>query len=265
MRTKRAFTLIELLVVIAIIAILISVTMPSLTKTRRLARAVVCRSNICQLALVNITYSQENDNKYVLAASDLRTANLNRWHGVRESTNDPFDSKKGPLASYLADGQLKVCPGRTEFRHFDPWDSNFEDGCGGYGYNMTYIGSRVWKNGFNACGQATKQNEISRPVETVMFADTAMSKLDNGVPYYLEYSFAEAPYFLNDGRPDTSWYASPSIHFRHDRRANIAWADGHVDSQIPVEYDGINAYGVKSSDMGLGWFGQLNNASFDLK
>ncbi len=99
-----------------------------------------------------------------------------------------------------------------------------------------------------------------------MFADTAMAKLDNGRPYYLEYSFAEPPYFVDNGEPDTSWgYASASIHFRHRDRANIGWADGHIDSRQMAEFDGTNVYGVKSSDMMLGWFEPIDNTPFDLK
>ena len=99
-----------------------------------------------------------------------------------------------------------------------------------------------------------------------MFADTAMAKLDNGRPYYLEYSFAEPPYFLFDGRPAVEWgYASPSIHFRHRGRANVGWADGHMDTREMMDFDGVNAYGVKSADMMLGWFEPIDNSQFDLE
>jgi prepilin-type processing-associated H-X9-DG protein len=131
---------------------------------------------------------------------------------------------------------------------------------------MTYLGSKIWQDGIGGCEKATRQSQVRNNTETVMFADTAMTKLDDGAAYYLEYSFVEPPYFLMNGAPKPSWgYASPSVHFRHGDSANIAWADGHVDKRQMTDFDGVNIYGVKSDDMGIGWFYPLNNTMFDLK
>ena len=100
-----------------------------------------------------------------------------------------------------------------------------------------------------------------------MFADTAMAKKNaDGSPYYLEYSFAEAPYFASNGIVQTTWgHASPSLHFRHNGAANIAWADGHVGPEAMIEYNHDNAYDVNSASMMLGWFRVLNNEYFEVK
>ncbi len=263
---KKGFTLIELLVVISIIAMLLAILVPTLAVAKRQAKAVVCKSNLRQIVLANIGYAAENNDAFVLAAEDIATTNLCRWHGVRSSINDPFDSLRSPLADYFGGGEVKKCSEKINFRHGDPWDWDFEDGCGGYGYNMTYVGSRIWEAGFATCDLPTRQIEVSQAGETVMFADTAMTKLDVEGAYYLEYSFVEPPFFVMNGQPQPGWgYASPSIHFRHCGRANIGWSDGHVDSQIRTDFDQPNAYGVNSAEMGLGWFGSLDNRSFDLK
>lgn len=266
-QVKKAFTLIELLVVIAIMAILLGLLLPGLGAARARARDVLCRNNLRLLSLANNSYATENGDRYVIAAEDIAGDNFHRWHGTRTNLNEPFDPYKSPLVNYISGGKAKRCPQYVEFRHNAPWAWDFEDGCGGYGYNMTYLGSRVWSGGpfGQACKSSTKSAQLSWPSEVLMFADAAMAKLDAGAPYYLEYSFAEPPFFIGlDGEPMTTWFASPSIHFRHMGRANVAWADGHVDSQTMLPSDLVNAYGVTSSEMMLGWFDSLTNRPFDL-
>ena len=58
---RHGFTLIELLVVIAIIALLVSILMPSLNKAKQLARGVVCQSNLRNLHMGTVLYSEEYD------------------------------------------------------------------------------------------------------------------------------------------------------------------------------------------------------------
>ena len=197
--------------------------------------------------------------------------NNHRWHGVRDDKDDPFDPLRGPLAGYLTDGEVKKCPTKVNFVKGKPWDWNFEDGCGGYGYNMTYIGSRIWQSYTEENHKiTTKDFEVRSPAQTLMFVDTAMTELDdNNRAYYLEYSFAEPRHWVIDGIVDVDdsiWGTpSPSIHFRHRDRANIGWADGHIDSRQMAEFDKENAYHVKSADMMIGWFEPIDNTTFDLK
>jgi prepilin-type processing-associated H-X9-DG protein len=269
---SNGISLVELLIVISLIALLLSVLLPALTLARLQSRSVVCKSNLRQLFLANIGYATENDNYYVPAAPDINSANGGRyrWHGVRNSPDEPFDPTKGPLAAYLADGKVKQCPERVDFVTGEQWNSNFEQGCGGYGYNHIYLGSRQWQERQSTTMQqkekadweTTRVTEVGRPTETLMFTDTAMS---NRQSYLIEYSFAEPPFSVYKGRPMTSFYLSPSIHFRHRGSANIGWADGHIDSQRMAESNGENAYGVESTRMRLGWFEPIDNTLFDLE
>jgi prepilin-type processing-associated H-X9-DG protein/prepilin-type N-terminal cleavage/methylation domain-containing protein len=264
------FTLVELLVTVSVIALLMGILMPALGSARSGARELVCKSNLRQLVLANEGYAGENDEAYVPAASDLWDGGgLRRWHGVRDSIDEAFDPLRGPLAGYLSDGQVKECPAKVDFAKGQGWNANFEQGCGGYGYNMTYIGSRLWSNGISDAesykstyAKTTRVTEISRPGETLMFADAAMA---NGPGVLIEYSFAEPPFTVCNGQPVTSFYMSPSIHFRHRSRANVGWADGHIDARSPARFDKANVYGVCSEDVHLGWFEPVDNTLFDLK
>jgi prepilin-type processing-associated H-X9-DG protein len=269
---SNGISLVELLVVISLVALLMAVLLPALTLARSQSRSVVCKSNLRQLFLANIGYATENDNYYVPAAPDINSSQGGRyrWHGVRNSPDEPFEPTKGPLAAYLADGKVKQCPERVNFVTGQQWNSNFEQGCGGYGYNHIYLGSRQWQvrqsttmqQKEQADWETTRVTEVSRPTETLMFADTAMS---NRQSYLIEYSFAEPPFSIYKGKPVTSFYLSPSIHFRHRGSANIGWADGHIDSQRIAESNGDNVYGVESAKMKLGWFEPIDNTLFDLE
>ena len=95
-----------------------------------------------------------------------------------------------------------------------------------------------------------------------MFADTAMCVRK---PELIEYSFAEPPFYVYKGEPVTGFYLSPSIHFRHRERANVGWADGHIDSRQMAGFGEENVYGVESTELRLGWFEPVDNTPFDLE
>jgi prepilin-type N-terminal cleavage/methylation domain-containing protein len=63
--SEDGFTLVELLVVIAIIALLMGVLLPALNKARRMAKRVVCMSNMRQLLTAWTSYADNSDGKLV--------------------------------------------------------------------------------------------------------------------------------------------------------------------------------------------------------
>ena len=262
MRNPRAFTLIELLVVVAIIALLVSILVPALSQARESANKTLCATNSHGLALANYLYANDHDGFFVPGASDMNWSSpgLFRWHGYRSTLNDPFDPSKGPLSPYFQDGQMKECP---SFRDFvQEGSSAFESGGGGYGYNNDYVGSRSRWGGDMTSG--ARDTEIPGLINTVMFTDAAMAMADAGVEYLIEYTFVQAPYFLNGQQVMPEWGTPiPSIHFRHGGQANIAWGDGHVDSrEMSFSYPGVTFYEAEPEQWNIGWFGPEDNSLF---
>ena len=100
---KNSFTLIELLVVTAVIAVLVSILMPSLAKSRYMARLAVCASNINQTSKGALLYTQNNNNRF-----------------PKNNSNNPYDTyviKEGPHFNHgilaevdYIDPQVIFCP-----------------------------------------------------------------------------------------------------------------------------------------------------------
>lgn len=100
---KRGFTLIELLVVISVIALLIGILLPSLSKSRELARMTKCSSNLRQLAVAATTYANGAKGYYSSGTWDNRS--LRSW-GALDKAGWVADYNNGGFA---VPGNL-MCP-----------------------------------------------------------------------------------------------------------------------------------------------------------
>lgn len=254
------FTLVELLVVMGLLGILFTVTTAFIRNSLDKARTAKCTANLLALHKANVMYATEHG-YYVPAAEDIFSGgNTKRWHGTRPDSSESFDGTQGPLSPYLGPGRMvRSCPA------FHPeGEEGFEKSCGGYGYNDRGVGSQQYRYGFSAkaWAQGMPVDGIEFPESTVMFCDAAFNAMDGKqLDHLIEYSFAEAPYFVSigsDGRPRESFKAQPSIHFRHDGHANVVWVDGHTSLETMETF-----YDDSFTEHDLGWFGEDNNELFD--
>lgn len=223
----RGFTIVELLVVVLIVVALSAITLALIRKSMVSGRMAASSANIRQLALANITYLSEHGT--YCPAMDRR--NLVRWHGARTSRRGAFEPAEGFLSPYLGKSrEVGLCP---EFERLVDDPSSWEKGSGGYGYNATYIGG-TYENPY----RPNRPGNVNRPSRTLMFATSALAK-GSGLQ---EYPFAE-PRQWEDPNGRLSGSLQPSVHFRFNGKALIAWCDGSVTAESMSESSDLNYYG----------------------
>jgi prepilin-type N-terminal cleavage/methylation domain-containing protein/prepilin-type processing-associated H-X9-DG protein len=234
------FSLPELLVAVVAITLLAGLTLPALQAARQSAAAGRSAGQLRQLVTANLAYAADHGT----FAPSMDRANVNRWHGKRVGRGgSTFDPTQGYLSPYFGQSRsITLCPllPAPALK-----GASFEQGSGGYGYNGAYIGGTPGESFLPA-----RPASIQRPSSTLMFATTAFARTDG----LQEYPFAE-PYFAPaaNGRPTFS--LQPSLHFRANGHALVAWCDGHVTAEKPSRLGGPNYYGGNNLEQKIGWIG----------
>ncbi len=106
---RSAFTLIELLVVIAIIAILAAILFPVFARARENARRSSCQSNLKQINLGFMQYTQDYDERLPMATAGTSGEDkIGGWMYYNPVAT--FDPTRGSVYPYIKSAQIFVCP-----------------------------------------------------------------------------------------------------------------------------------------------------------
>jgi prepilin-type processing-associated H-X9-DG protein/prepilin-type N-terminal cleavage/methylation domain-containing protein len=211
---RRAFTLVELLVVIGIIALLLALLLPGLGRAREQARAVQCLSNLRQLALAAMMYTNAHSGYFPPA----RTSFTREWDFM--VTTDPSTGlatlQPGILWMGQSVPQIHQCPS------YEGPSPTPTDPYTGYNYNTSYIG----RGSGEYHSAPARITQVRRPSETALFGD---GQYYGGTNKYMRAPVRKTP--VGDGDS-----VSPAVRaagtqgFRHLGRTNVAYCDGHAAS-----------------------------------
>lgn len=259
----KGFTLIELLTVIAIIAVLAAILFPVFSRAREQARKATCQSNLKQLGLTLMMYSQDYDEKMMPVASPLPGGLESRWPQA--------------LATYIGDRAFVTCPDAdysqpmgSGFSYQDTFSSNINSPnyefyyyglYPSYGYNYAYLspddgcadgfdsaGSYSYTDAYGTHGgscaptagnestgvqpddgsRGISESAIDAPSETIAMTDSVYDDSAGQLAY--------GSFFI--AAPQV-WAASPTpltsatygqVVARHNGMVNVLFADGHVKS-----------------------------------
>lgn len=223
MKVRQGFTLIELLVVIAIIAILAAILFPAFARARENARRASCQSNLKQMSLGIMQYTQDYDERFP-TSYDLASFTVSppTYVAVQDS-NISMPSRN----YYMAENPEVNGNNRTWMDLIFPYVKNLQIfRCPSVSYDIIGAANRKAHYGYSVAlsghveygvtygrgaNTSVSMAGIQTPTKLLMFADFQSSRVLYNT------------FFLPQLNDPASKIATP-----HFDGSNVAFADGHV-------------------------------------
>jgi len=211
--TRLAFTLVELLIVIAIIAILAGLLLPTLSNAKAKAKGINCLSNLRQMGIAANMYLGDNADSYPVAYYTADENGVTTYYAWDLTTieGDPNRVIPGLLWQAKGNMQIQQCPS------FQGSANMQSDPFTGYNYNTSFIGH----GDRESIPEPAKSAAVMHPAKTVLFGDGEYASGAN--------KFMRAPW-PNPGDDSFSGRWSGTQGFRHQKRSNTAFCDGHAEA-----------------------------------
>jgi prepilin-type N-terminal cleavage/methylation domain-containing protein/prepilin-type processing-associated H-X9-DG protein len=225
-----AFTLIELLVVIAVVGIMAALLLPALAKTKEQARSSACRSNMKQLALAFLMYSEDNEDTLP-------------WPGGHPGR--AVDSRVSYAADWCASPDFTRLPMSPSSANLPGFGHNAE--CGSIFPYVTSQPRRDYEPSFKEATDVYRCPSTGRLGESLRVNYSANGWLDPGKPFgsgvvgprgvlTTAVTDASRKVMLVNESPEgmvTPAFQPQQINRKvvlHLDRANVAFLDGHMES-----------------------------------
>ena len=239
--SRRGFTLIELLVVIAIIAILAAILFPVFAQAREKARAISCLSNVKQLTLGQLMYTQDYDEKFT------------GWNWGQRFEMDSASYWAVCALPYIKSTKLYQCPSDgLEWNTVNDWTGQGPD-AGAHDPFASWPDRYFWEKpnnpnfisyGFNEpLNAGRKLASIKSPANYAMIMDSALGLVNSWEttdPTEMTYIASRAAFanhgcclIYEDNHP-ASWfkanYSAQELEgaTRHTGGENVSFIDGHA-------------------------------------
>jgi prepilin-type N-terminal cleavage/methylation domain-containing protein len=107
---RKAFTLIELLVVIAIIAILASLLLPALAKSKQKAKVIECVNNARQVAIAMRLWATDNDGYFPWQVDANENVFIKRRAKAAGTYGLEFADHFRAMSNELSTTKILICP-----------------------------------------------------------------------------------------------------------------------------------------------------------